>query len=131
MIDLCSELEADDRHIAICVGIFGIFVSSNVTRQTHQLDTCRTIIKAQNLKLNKHRIHAIAGIGLNQMDTPDENNTTLRSKLLALPGVTRVERTPATPSMGKWFIFTDNDHEEASRQALEANLAPLFYAQSL
>lgn len=105
---------------------FGIFLSLSMTRHHSQIATCRTIVQAHNHTLHQHRVHAIAGISATQMDTTTSNGTTLCQQLLALPGVNRLERTPATPSIGKWLVFTTEEHQQACEQSLDNALSAAF-----
>ena len=133
------ECDYDDRQIleqllmeiSQASSYLGIFVSSSMVKNNRQLDACRTILQAQNVTLQNHRIHSIAGIGANQMDIHGPTGQTLRQQLLALPGITRVERTPATPTIGKWLIFTNNDNFERSKQGLDHYLQHEYAQQDI
>jgi hypothetical protein len=116
------------RHVS---GYFGKFINATMTKQPPFVSQFRTLVASHNKLLSQHRAIPIAGISTAQMDAEDDSGSSLRDFLLDLDNVLRVEHTPATPSLGKWLIFTTKDHQATCETDLDDNLAEIFRAMDL
>jgi hypothetical protein len=116
------------RHVS---GYFGKFINATMTKQSPFVPQFRTLVASHNKLLSQHRAIPIAGITTSQMDAEDDSGSTLRDFLLDLDHVLRVERTPASPSLGKWLIFTTATHQAACKIDLDHHLAEIFRAMDL
>jgi hypothetical protein len=131
---LIVECAHGDRHLVEHLLIqltrrlpyFGTFITSSFARSQNQVSNFRRIVPAHNMSLSHHRAIPIAGISIKQMDELSMQNISLRDQLLALDGVSRVEHSPATLSIGKWYLFTEAATLTATEQLVEGQLKDIF-----
>jgi hypothetical protein len=107
-------------------GYFGKFINVSMTKQPDFVLQFRTLVASHNKRLNAHRALPIAGISVHQMDQADLSGTSLRDFLLDLDYIHRIERTPATPTLGKWLVFTTSATQGACEVLLDDHLAKSF-----
>jgi hypothetical protein len=132
---LAVECPFDDRNIIehflmkfSChpSGYFGKFINVSMTKLPDFVPQFRTLIASHNKRLTAHRAIPIAGISVHQMDEMDLSGSSLRDFLLDLDHIHRIERTPATPTLGKWLIFTTVTALADCELALDDHLATSF-----
>jgi hypothetical protein len=105
---------------------FGKFINVSMTKQSDFVPQFRTLIASHNKRLTSHRAIPIAGISVHQMDHADLSGTSLRDFLLDLAPVLRIERTPATPTLGKWLVFTTASSQPSCEALLDDELSSAF-----
>jgi hypothetical protein len=105
---------------------FGTFTSSSFAHSQNQVQNFCHIVQAHNMSLSQHHTIPIAGISIKQMDEISMEDLSLRNQLLALDGVSRIEQSPATLSIGKWYLFTDAPTHLATEQLVDAQLKDIL-----
>jgi hypothetical protein len=88
------------------------------------------MLHAQNAYHANHRSIQIAGISDEDMHRPNLHTTigTISSQQLAQPFILAIERTPATPVIGKWFVITTSTQFDQATDYLDKNLPVLLEA---
>ncbi len=89
-------------------------------------------LHAKNAYLANHRIIQFAGISDEDMYRPNSNATigTIANKLLPQPFILALQRTPATPLIGKWLVITTSIDFDQATDYLDKNLPVLLGAIS-
>jgi hypothetical protein len=97
-----------------------------MTKQSDFISQFRTLIVSHNKCLTSHPTIPIAGISVHQMDHADLRGTSVHEFLFNLDPLLHIELTPATPTLGKWHVFTTVDAQTSCEVLLDDKLSSAF-----